>query len=107
MDSVLRPCVTCGVGVGVKSEGFSWAVVRGQGKGRSLKHEGMYRYLSADVSCSKRSNFITKLTQDKKQGLVLRLTHLAEVGAVTDGQQGAGTGREGSSGRASEGCDDG
>lgn len=28
---------------------------------------------------SKRSNFITRLTPDKKQGLVVRLTHLAEV----------------------------
>ena len=29
--------------------------------------------------CSKRSNFINRLTLDKKQGLVIRLTHLAEV----------------------------
>lgn len=29
---------------------------------------------------SKRSNFITRLANDKKQALIVRLTHLAEVG---------------------------
>ena len=29
--------------------------------------------------CSKRSNFITRLNAEKKHGLVVRLTHLAEV----------------------------
>ena len=36
---------------------------------------------------SKRSNFITRLNAEKKQGLVLRLTHLAEVSRKPRPQQ--------------------
>ena len=30
------------------------------------------------INYSKRSNFITRLSSEKKQGLIIRLTHLAE-----------------------------